>query len=583
MNIAQQPSGSPLNPDGPPAQVDRRSAAKALVRSIIALQQSRTIFVFLFLSVGLSFLASVLQAASPVLFSKAIDAFSTESGLSKGAMVFVVLSLIALGISKFLTEQRWLVYQPAENQILNSVRETYLAHVLNLPVGFHVNRSMGRLDSIVGQGLGGIQTLSGMLFTQLSPLLFEILITSVAVFAFVDADISALILATIGVYVLTLVLGAEWASRRLKVALSASIDAQGAAGDALLNAEGIKTLVIEDEIVKSYRERLNDVHSRFRKFYFSRGFLGVILSAVLLFGFALALWLSTTRVIANELSVGALVLTNTYILQLFRTMEGFSFSYRDTRQSFESVKRFLEVFAEEKDADQRSLKSVNSLSSIDIDAVSYKYPDGRWALRNASLRIEKGKITALLGKSGSGKSTLVRLILKALPLGEGSIRANGADIEEVNGLELRRKIAVVPQDTVMFRDSLDFNISLSSHPDREKMEAAIKAAEIEELVSKLPDGYRTEIGERGFKLSGGERQRLAIARAIYRDADILIFDEATSALDEITKAEILNLIKSLSSNRGILLITHDQAVAAIADTVVALDKEHQHLPEGDQL
>lgn len=579
MNIAQRPSGSPTSPDELSTKVDHKMAAKALVRSIIALQQSRTIFVLLFLSIGLSFLASVLQAASPVLFSKAIDAFSTRTGLSKGAMVFVVLSLMALGISKLLTEQRWLVYQPAENRILNSVREIYLRHVLDLPVGFHVNRSMGRLDSIVGQGLGGIQTLSGMLFTQLSPLLFEILITSIAVFAFVDADISAIILATIGVYVLALVLGAEWASRRLKRALSVSIDAQGAAGDALLNAEGIKTLVIEDEIVKSYRERLNDVHWRFRKFYFSRGLLGVILSAVLLFGFGLALWLSTTRVIASELSVGALVLTNTYILQLFRTMEGFSFSYRDTRQSFESVKRFLEVFAEEKDADQRSLKSVGTLSSIDVTAVSYQYPDGRWALRNASLRIEKGQITALLGKSGSGKSTLVRLILKALPLAEGSIRANGADIGGINGLELRRKIAVVPQDAVMFRDSLDFNISLSSNPDRGKMEAAIKAAEIEELVSKLPDGYKTEIGERGFKLSGGERQRLAIARAIYRDADILIFDEATSALDEITKTEILNLIRGLSSSRGILLITHDKAVAAIADTIVALDKECKHLPE----
>ncbi|CUX03856.1 ABC transporter ATP-binding protein [Agrobacterium genomosp. 2 str. CFBP 5494] len=573
MNIAQRPSASLSGFDESPGQVDQKAAAKALLRSIVALQSSRTIFVFLFLSIVLSFLASVLLAISPVLFSKAVDALSSESTVTSGALIFVLLSLIALGISKFLTEQRWLIYQPAENRILNSVRETYLQHLLNLPVSFHVNRSMGRLDSIVGQGLAGIQTLSGMVFTQLSPLIFEILITSAAVFTFVDADISAIILATIVFYVLTLVIGAEWASRRLKMALNVSIEAQGAAGDAILNAEGIKTLVIEDEIVRSYRERLHDVHLRFRKFYFSRGFLGITLSAVLLCGFAAALWLSATRAVLGELSVGALVLTNTYILQLFRTMEGFSFSYRDTRQSFESVKRFLEVFAEDRDADQRSLGPVDALSAIDIDKVSYKYPDGRWALRNASLRVEKGKITALLGKSGSGKSTLVRLVLKSLPLSEGNIRANGVDINELNGLELRRKIAVVPQDAVMFRESLGFNISLSSNPDQRKMEAAVRAAEIADLVLGLPDGYDTEIGERGFKLSGGERQRLAIARAIYRDADILIFDEATSALDERTKAEILNLIRSLSVSRGILLITHDQAVAAIADTIVALDRE----------
>ncbi|MBD9450276.1 ABC transporter ATP-binding protein [Rhizobium sp. RHZ02] len=571
MNIAPRQSGSSSALDSSSGRVDQKAAAKALLRSIVELQRSRTIFVFLFVSVMLSFLASVLQAASPVLFSKAIDALSSERSLSTGALSFVLFSLIALGISKFLNEQRWLIYQPAENQILNSVRETYLQHLLNLPVSFHVNRSMGRLDSIVGQGLSGMQTLSGMVFTQLSPLLFEILITSVAVFTFVDADISAIILATIALYVLTLIVGAEWASRRLKMALNVSIDAQGAAGDAILNAEGIKTLVIENEIVKSYRDRLNDVHLRFRKFYSSRGFLGITLSAVLLFGFGVALWLSATRSTAGELSVGALVLTNAYILQLFRTMEGFSFSYRDTRQSFESVKRFLEVFAEQKDLDQRHLGPVGAISAIDVDDVSYKYTDGRWALRNASLRIEKGKITALLGKSGSGKSTLVRLILKSLPLSGGRIGANGVDINEVNGFELRRRIAVVPQDTVMFRESFGFNVSLTSDPDQAKMEAAIRATEIADLVSGLPDGYDTEIGERGFKLSGGERQRLAIARAIYRDADILIFDEATSALDERTKAEILKLIRSLSIRRGILLITHDQSVAAIADTVVVLD------------
>ncbi|WP_194288241.1 ABC transporter ATP-binding protein [Agrobacterium tumefaciens] len=571
MNIAQRPSGSAAGSDLSSGHVDRKATARALMRSIVALQSSRTIFVLLFFSVVLSFIASVLQAVSPILFSKAVDTFSSEQMVSSGASTFVLLSILALGISKFMTEQRWLIYQPAENRILNSVRETYLEHVLNLPVAFHVNRSMGRLDSIVGQGLAGIQTLSGMLFTQLSPLLFEIFITTIAVFTFVDADISAIILATIVLYVLTLMIGAEWASKRLKMALNVSIDAQGAAGDAILNAEGIKTLVIEDEIIKSYRERLYDVQLRFRKFYFSRGFLGITLSAVLLFGFGVALWLSATRTISGELSVGALVLTNTYVLQLLRTMEGFSFSYRDTRQSFESVKRFLDVFAEEKDADQRSLRSVGALSEIDIKHVSYQYPEGRWALRDASLRVEKGKITALLGKSGSGKSTLVRLVLKSLPLSTGNILANGIDTTEINGFELRRKIAVVPQDAVMFRESLGFNISLTSNPDYGKMEAAVRAAEIADLVAGLPNGYNTEIGERGFKLSGGERQRLAIARAIYRDADILIFDEATSALDETTKTEILNLIRSLSFNRGILLITHDQMAAAIADTIVALD------------
>lgn len=570
MTIAQRPSLSPTEQEKPQERVDRGRAAKALLRSIVELQRGRKIIGRLLLSVILSFIASVLMATSPILFSKAVDAFSLDRNMSMGALTLVTLSVVALGVSKFMTEQRWLVYQPAENQILNSVRETYLRHLLNLPVAYHLNRSMGRLDSIVGQGIGGIQTLSGMLFTQLSPLVFEIAITTVAVFTFVDSDISLIIATTIVFYIATLVVGAEWISRRLKTALNATIDAQGVAGDAILNAEGIKTLVIEGEIIRSYRQRLDDAHVRFKSFYFSRGALGLTLTATLIVGFAAALFLSATRTMSGELSVGALVLTNAYVLQLIRTMEGFSFSYRDTRQSFEAVKRFLDVFAEEKDEDQHSLASIDWLSEIDVRGVSYRYADGRWALRDASLLISKGKITALLGKSGSGKSTLVRLLLKSLPVNEGKIFANGVDIEQVNGVELRRKIAVVPQDSVMFRESLGFNISLTTSPDHQKLQDAASAAEISELIASLPDGFDTEIGERGLKLSGGERQRVAIARAIYRDANILVFDEATSALDEATKNEILNLIRSLSSERGILLITHDQTAAAIADTIVTL-------------
>ncbi|TCU15963.1 ATP-binding cassette subfamily B protein [Rhizobium sullae] len=573
MNVAQRPSHRSQTAIESSEAVDRTSTAKILLRSIVALQSGRTIFVFLLLSVGLSFLASILQALSPILFSKAIDALSSKEFPGHQALSFVVFALLALALSKFLVEQRWLIYQPAENRILNSVREVYLRHILDLPVGFHVNRSMGRLDSIVGQGLGGIQTLSGMLFTQLSPLLFEVLITSIAFFTFVDADVSLIVLATIALYAVALVFGAELASRRLKIALNASIDAQGTAGDAILNAEGVKTLVIEEAVVKSYRDRLGEVHARFRTFYFSRGFLGIALSAVLLLGFASAVWLSAMRVVSNELSVGALVLTNTYILQLFRTLEGFSFSYRDTRQSFEAVKRFLDVFAEEKDPDQGSLQAVSGISRLDIEGAGYRYPDGRHALRSATLHVERGKITALLGRSGSGKSTLVRLVLKTLPLNEGRILLDGVDIGRLDGLKLRRKIAVVPQDAVMFRESLGFNISLSNEPNLAKLWAAVRAAEIEELVRGLADGFDTEIGERGLKLSGGERQRLAIARAIYRDADILIFDEATSALDEKTKGEILRLIRVLSSQRGVLFITHDQQVASIADEVVTLEHE----------
>lgn len=274
--------------------------------------------------------------------------------------------------------------------------------------------------------------------------------------------------------------------------------------------------------------------------------------------------------VADQISVGALVLTNVYLLQLFRTMESFSYSYRDTRQSLEAVKRFLTIFAEEKDVAQEELKPVNQIDEIEMQRVGFRYPDGRWAVRGATVTITRGHIVALLGESGSGKSTLIRMVLKMLTPVEGIILINGVDVQELDGKTIRKKISVVPQDAVMFRASLMFNVALTEQPNHKLLKRSLEAAELGTLLDTLPEGVNTEIGERGLKLSGGERQRLAIARAIYRGAELFIFDEATSALDEETKAEILQLIGGLIPEFGVLLITHDHSVAEIADSVCRL-------------
>jgi ATP-binding cassette subfamily B protein len=540
------------------------------VRAIARQSEHRALSVLFSTSLVLSFLASVLMALSPLLFAKGIDQFQQATAEPSLAVTLIVSSLVVFGGAKLLIEQRWLVYQPAEGKLLNCIRSIYLNHVLSLPLEFHLNRSIGRLDSIVGQGMAGIQAIANMLFVQLSPLVFEVILTTSVLVVFVNLDISIVVLGSIGLYLTVLIFGTEYVSRRLKNALGKTIEAQGAAGDAVLNAEGIKVLAVEESVCDSYRERLATAYAAFVKFYASRGLFGLLLVAILMTGFGFAIWMAVSDTVAGELSVGALVLTNTCALQMFRTMENFSFSYRGTRQSIEAVKRYLEIFAIEQEPSQESLAPAGPIDRIQLVDAGYKYADGRWATQNVSLDLLRGTSTAIVGKSGSGKSTIVRMITKMLPPASGQILVNDVDIAEFNGVGLRRRISVVPQDAVMFRADLGFNIALTDKPDPELLRQVIEKAELSQLVRTLPDGLQTEIGERGFKLSGGERQRLAIARALYRRPDLFIFDEATSALDKATKSEILNLIQGLTPDYCVLLITHDDRVAEIADKVVEL-------------
>jgi ABC-type transport system involved in Fe-S cluster assembly fused permease/ATPase subunit len=310
---------------------------------------------------------------APVLFSSAVDVLANRQAASE-ALALIAGSIVLFGCAKLLIEQRWLVYQPAENRFLNAVRRLYLQHVLSLPVGFHTNRSMGKLDSIVGQGIGGLQSLSSTAFTQVAPLIFETVATILAVVAFLSLDIAGVLAATIIIYISLLIFGAEHVSREFRAALNSSIAAQGQSGDAILNAEGVKTLAMEDAILGRYDKALQASHGAFRAFYKARGIFGLFLSSVLVTGFAAALGLTTIGVLRGELSVGDLVLTNAYLLQLFRSIESFSFSYRDARQSFTAFTRFIDLFTEPTEDDRGKLKVPTPIEHISVQQVGFTYP-----------------------------------------------------------------------------------------------------------------------------------------------------------------------------------------------------------------
>jgi len=522
------------------------------------------------LTIFLTLTLSVCATLSPILFSRSIDTLNASR--AQDAAVLLIGAIALWGAAKLLMETRWLVYQPAENRLLVAVREHYLSHILALPAKFHANRAIGRLDTIVGQGIGGVRSLVSAAFTQLAPVIFEIVVVVVAFAAVLSAELAVIVAGTVALYFACLFIGAERVSKRFRAALDSGIHAQGVAGDAILNAEGIKSMSLERAITSRYGVTMQAMYRRYLSFYYARGLFGLGLGAILITGFGLALARTFIGVSADIYSIGQLVLVNVLLLQLFRSIESFGFSYRDSRQAVSAVARFVELLSEPTERDEGHAHLPPVIDRIDVENVSFTYPDGRRGLMPISLSLSRGRITALLGPSGSGKSTIVRLLLKLYPLTDGRITLNGQALGDFSSEDVRNRIALVPQEAIILRDTLAFNIALSKDVDPSRLADAIRSARLDALVQRLPDGIESEIGERGVKVSGGERQRIGLARLFYKRPQILLLDEVTSALDGATRDEVLVTIQALAKDCCTLLITHDPKVAEIADGVVSLDE-----------
>lgn len=542
----------------------------AALRHIFLVRAPASTRVRFALTVGLTLALSVCATLSPIAFSNAIDSLNGEARYDASTML--VAAVVLWGMAKLLVETRWLVYQPAENRLLVAVRAHYLDHILSLPAKFHADRAIGRLDTIVGQGLGGLRSLLNAAFTQLTPVVFEIVVVIAAFAAVISAELAVIVAGTIALYFICLTVGAEWVSARFRTALDSGISAQGVAGDAILNAEGIKAMSVAEEISLRYGKALGAMHRRYLSFYYARGAFGVVLGAILIAGFGAALVQTFIGVRTGIYTIGQLVLVNVLLLQLFRSIESFGFSYRDSRQAVSSVARFVELLSEEPETDRGQLGFPEVVEQIAFHDVAYTYPDGRRGLMPVSLSLNHGQITAVLGPSGSGKSTLVRLLLKLYPLKEGEITVNGQHLGDIVARHVRDRIALVPQEAIIFRDTLAFNIALSEEVDRPRLDAAIEAVRLGSLVARLPEGLGTEVGERGVKISGGERQRIGLARLFYKRPQVLLLDEVTSALDAVTRDDVLAAIRPLAKDCCTLLITHDPKVAEIADDVISLEE-----------
>jgi ATP-binding cassette subfamily B protein len=540
------------------------------------------------LVISISLLAATagMNALAPVLFALAVDRLTPqeifgEEGKVIGVIAVTVLPLAVLlgygavhSFGKAMSELRWLLYGPIEQRLKRNVAMTVFRHLHELSMRFHIGRKTGALSRIMDNGTRGVDNLLMATVFMILPLVTEIVIILVVLLAFFDFVFTAIILATFVLYSVALVIGSEWLRKHQRKAVVESAAAHGKAVDSLLNYETVKYFGNEDFVAGRYDDSLAKVERLTIKALTSRSVTGVIQVLILGIGLTGMILLAGNRIVAGTMEVFGFVLVNMYMLQIIRPLDRVGNLYRNIKQSFVDVEQMMGLLMEEPEvSDAPDAKPLGGgEGKVEFRDVSFAYDIRRPLLDHVSFTVPAGRTIGIVGGSGAGKTTLGRLLFRFYDPSSGQVLVDGADLRTVQVEALRATVGVVPQDAVLFNDSLHYNIAFG-HPDatQEEVEQAAKLAQIHEFSAGLPDGYDTVVGERGLKLSGGEKQRVAIARAILKNPRIFLFDEATSALDSKTEREIQKSLRGVSKDTTTLIIAHRLSTVVHADEILVLE------------
>lgn len=517
-------------------------------------------------------LAALVNAAVPLLFARAVDALASP-GLAEAALAILAAYVVGGWIAKLLNEARWALYGPIEQRVRRRLGRAALAHLLDLPYPFHVERRTGQISRILESGLSAVRELLFDSVFLILPLLAEILFVGTILAARVEGPFAAILLVTLLAYAVVLVLGSEWLRAHQRRAVAEAALAHGRAIDALLGFETVKFSSAERATLERYDRALFEVERLTVKALALRTLTGVVLVSVLALGTGAILLVAAGRVTGGTMSVGELVLVNVYLLQLTRPMDRLGQLYRSIKQSLVDLGQLLELLALPAERDRpEAVPLPEGPMAIRFESVRFAYDPERPVLDGLDLEVPAGKTVAIVGPSGAGKTTIVRLLYRFLEPRAGRITVDGRDIAELRLASLRAKIAVVPQDVALLNDTLRANIALADpEADPARVEAAARAAALGDLLDSLPQGLDTVVGERGIKLSGGERQRVAIARAFLKRPRLVILDEATSALDSSSEARVREGLAALCRGVTTIVIAHRLSTVVDADQICVLE------------
>ena len=533
--------------------------------------------------IALSFLvlAKVANVSVPVLLKYLIDSLSIKPGDPLAILVVPMGLLLAYGglrlCTSMFTELRELIFAKATEGTARSISLQVFRHLHALSLRFHLERQTGGMTRDIERGTRGVHSLISYSLYSIVPTLIEVTMVLTLLAVKFDAAFAWITLTALALYITFTVVVTEWRTQFRKQMNEMDSAAHSRAIDALLNYETVKYFNNEDFEAKRYDENLERLRRAALKSQSTLSLLNTGQQLIIAVALVAMLWRATEGVVAGRLTLGDLVMVNAFMIQLYIPLNFLGVIYREIKQSLTDLDKMFTLLEKNREVDDApgALPLQISQGHVRFEHVNFAYDAARPILHDLSFEIPAGKTVAVVGPSGAGKSTLARLLYRFYdvgnPVGQGGISIDGQDIRSVTQASLRQAIGIVPQDTVLFNDTVQYNIAYG-RPGASKadVEEAARAAHIHNFISATPKGYETMVGERGLKLSGGEKQRVAIARTLLKNPPILIFDEATSALDSANERAIQAELKAVSQGKTALVIAHRLSTVVDAFQIVVL-------------
>ncbi len=525
-------------------------------------------------------MAKLASVSLPFWLKHIIDDLNTQLNDSQISLVIAPTALVcAYGLFRLLNvlfnELRDTLFGRVTERTMRSVGVHTFQHLHNLDLDYHLNRKTGGLSRDIERGTSGIEFLMRFMVFNIVPTIFEVLLVAILLMINYGWIYACITLSAVAGYIAYSIITTEWRTRFMREVNVADSKSNTQAIDSLLNYETVKYFSNEQFEVERYDTELGHWEKAKRKNRLSLLTLNGGQALIIAIAMTITLILAAKDVAEGKMSIGDFVLINGFLMQLFIPLNFFGFVYREIKGSLANIEAMFSLLKQQPLIYDRSdAKKLNSITGeIKFDQVSFQYQQDRPILKDMSFHIKPGQKVAIVGESGSGKSTLVKLLFRFYDVDQGSISIDGQDIRELTQLSLRQKIGVVPQDTVLFNDTLFANIAYGNpHASTLAVNQAIDMAHLRRFIDDLPSGDQTLVGERGLKLSGGEKQRVSIARTILKQPPILAFDEATSSLDSQSEQAILKTIKAVAKNHTSLVIAHRLSTVVDADNILVIDK-----------
>ena len=523
-------------------------------------------------------LAKIANVTTPLILGASVNSLTElSSGINLFMLVPVAL-IVGYGIARIITfafvEVRDALFSKVSQHSIRQISLTMFKHVHNLSLQFHLNRQTGALAKFIDRGTKGIDFLLRYVLFNIVPTFFEIFLVSGILFYLYGPWYAVITLITVGFYSYLTFQITEWRNEFRRKMNQADNDVSTKMIDSLLNFETVKYFNNEKFEFNRLDKSLEEYELAANQTRHALSLLNIAQTLIITTGITIMLVMSAYGIKSGDIDVGGFVVINAYMLQLYQPLSWLGSVYREIRQALtdmENMFSLLEISPTTQDV--LDTMPQTDVAEIKFDNVSFDYDVRRTIIKNISFVVPNGKKVAIVGPTGAGKSTISRLLFKFYEPKEGGIYINNNNINKISQESLREIIGVVPQDTVLFNDTIYYNIAYGrTGATKEEVVSAAKNADIHDFISILPDGYETIVGERGLKLSGGEKQRVAIARTILKNPKIFFFDEATSALDTSTEKEIQKNLENVSKNKTTLIIAHRLSTAANADNIIVLDE-----------